>query len=733
MTAGVDLERRLADWFVDDAPGRAPDRVLLGAMERVDAVGQRRGVGRSITWRWAGLSRRQRLAITLLATIALLITAVAGAMLLVPREPAAPSLIVVRSTDPTVASPVDVLELAADGTETALVHLGLDVLPGGWAGAVSLSSDGWLGLLTQADPDPAMVIVDLRDPAAPLRHLDGTWYSPSWSPGGERLASQAGEEVVVYDLTTGTTASFAMPVDTFLQPNGSAPLWTDVGTTFVGAAGPAFGDDSAPGGTRPAPLGAIGMDGVFVPGVQPAVYSGIGPRRVRPDGTFLRCRPEEDDSCIPDDATLYAVGDTVEAVWSEADPTMRVSDHAWAADGGLWVLMETQGAGPRTVTLVRVSPDGTESVATTAQAGADDPDPNSYCQGGRFLAMAPDDSRVVIATTGDACSNGSSYLVDTATGTQQVLQGEPAGWLTEADRSAPRPAIAPIIEGPSAMVGDWAHLGDGAADPTVALEAGRSTLGITVDGAPAVSLAMGADGADQVTFRQAADALGCVAGTSATYRWATDAGGLTLTAVDEACPERGQLLGRMFEPALPDRGNGEPAVPAGIRYVVPSLGLRLTIPSGPDSYVWQRDDARVALGRDDTHWQLTRADQGVSAWCGEYTTVPIGPGVDGMIAYVESLADDGVRLDQPTETTVAGRRAVRGVLRVDTACASDRQSLISNDSGGFSVGDGASLIIIDGAPGGPAWLIDAGTGEGGGGDTPWADELTASLEFAGLD
>ena len=34
MTAGVDLERRLADWFIDEAPGRAPDRVL--------------------TWRWNG-------------------------------------------------------------------------------------------------------------------------------------------------------------------------------------------------------------------------------------------------------------------------------------------------------------------------------------------------------------------------------------------------------------------------------------------------------------------------------------------------------------------------------------------------------------------------------------------------------------------------------------------------------------------------------------------------------
>ncbi len=204
---------------------------------------------------------------------------------------------------------------------------------------------------------------------------------------------------------------------------------------------------------------------------------------------------------------------------------------------------------------------------------------------------------------------------------------------------------------------------------------------------------------------------------------------MTLTADDEACPERGRILGRSFEQALPDRGNTEPAVPAGARYVVPGLGVRLTIPSGPDSYVWQRDPTRVALGRDEAHWQLTRVDQGVSAWCGEYSTVPIGPGIDGMLAYLETLADDGVRLDEQTEGTVAGRRAVRGVLRVDAPCGSDRQSLLASDSGGFSVDDGATLVLVNGVPGERPWLIDIDPGADGA-DSTWADELTASLEFA---
>ena len=45
MTAGVDFDRRLEDWFAAQAPGQAPDRVLGAALEtgRSHAAAPRRG------------------------------------------------------------------------------------------------------------------------------------------------------------------------------------------------------------------------------------------------------------------------------------------------------------------------------------------------------------------------------------------------------------------------------------------------------------------------------------------------------------------------------------------------------------------------------------------------------------------------------------------------------------------------------------------------------------------
>jgi hypothetical protein len=41
MNAGPDVERLLSDWLMEEAPARAPDRLLLVASDRLDHTRQR--------------------------------------------------------------------------------------------------------------------------------------------------------------------------------------------------------------------------------------------------------------------------------------------------------------------------------------------------------------------------------------------------------------------------------------------------------------------------------------------------------------------------------------------------------------------------------------------------------------------------------------------------------------------------------------------------------------------
>ena len=60
MNARPTLERRLTDWLQADAPARAPERVLDGALDRVAVVGQERTI---TIWRNPDRSRTSRVAL----------------------------------------------------------------------------------------------------------------------------------------------------------------------------------------------------------------------------------------------------------------------------------------------------------------------------------------------------------------------------------------------------------------------------------------------------------------------------------------------------------------------------------------------------------------------------------------------------------------------------------------------------------------------------------------------
>jgi hypothetical protein len=70
MTASDDLERRIADHFVAEVPGRAPDRVLRRALATIDTTRQRR-VLVPAPWRFPTMHGLTRVAAVAVAVIAL--------------------------------------------------------------------------------------------------------------------------------------------------------------------------------------------------------------------------------------------------------------------------------------------------------------------------------------------------------------------------------------------------------------------------------------------------------------------------------------------------------------------------------------------------------------------------------------------------------------------------------------------------------------------------------------
>jgi len=69
MTANHDLERRIADFYANEAPGRAPDWVLEQALTTIESTPQRRVLARA-PWRIPTMNSYARVAIAAVAVIA---------------------------------------------------------------------------------------------------------------------------------------------------------------------------------------------------------------------------------------------------------------------------------------------------------------------------------------------------------------------------------------------------------------------------------------------------------------------------------------------------------------------------------------------------------------------------------------------------------------------------------------------------------------------------------------
>jgi len=250
----------------------------------------------------------------------------------------------------------------------------------------------------------------------------------------------------------------------------------------------------------------------------------------------------------------------------------------------------------------------------------------------------------------------------------------------------------------------------------------------------ALTLTVEATAPDRLRFGQTDGGPDCTSGQTGSYAWTIKDDVLSLAPLSDPCPPRRVLLTGQYERNLPYGGNFEPKVIAGTTYLVPEMGLRLTIPSASDGYEWNHSAGRVAMSSGDSdHWQLTRLGLGVSAPCAPFTQTDVRGGTAGVLAYLDRLGAAGVRLDDRRDTTVAGLPGVSGTLRLSrSTCDGGGVGPDLFDSGlntgGFSVRDGERITIFETADG-QAWVIAVYAPDAA--SASWADSLTASMEFPG--
>lgn len=185
MNAGRDVERLIATWLAEEAPGRAPDRVLATARPVIDRTTQRRRAALRDLWiPWRPRTMFDRLAVA--ATTAVL--AVGGltlgaALLTTPDSASGPC--------PATVNEADAIDTFAAGLSPAERAWGIDggapaVRPGyiaGFADQPPLNDPGTVVLL---DPSTGtrchLIRLATQHPiGVPLTSLD-------WSPSGDALA-----------------------------------------------------------------------------------------------------------------------------------------------------------------------------------------------------------------------------------------------------------------------------------------------------------------------------------------------------------------------------------------------------------------------------------------------------------------------------------------------------------------------------------------------------------------
>ena len=427
MTEALDFERQLDEWFAGEAPGRAPERILTTALERVGTTGQRGPIWTRLRTGIVRAGWRQAvvLALVVVATV-LAAVLVAGAL---RRDPPPaihdPDLVVLREGH--------IVVIAKDGMERELGVLTDE----------TLGSDVRLIISAMVSPDGHLLVNRIKDDQTAgliifdLRHLDARPMEPDvqgfrygFAPNGT-LGIVTNDGIATVDPPSGRSRSTMLPgaagnpVHRPLTPDGLL-TWAMDGRAIIAETGRLMIDTE--GKVTTPTLGRLDFDGTFTAGTVPAYDDGIRTRRIGPDGEVLRCRREADIACYFLPGELFAVtAEYAPSIWTNPDPTMRLVDFSWATDGGLWLLLETAATGPRSVSLVHVSPTLESRTIASFPAEGWDGDRGAYVASAYFEAIAPDDSRLVVAIN-EPSVRRVPYIIDPSNGRTTRIDLEIAGW-----------------------------------------------------------------------------------------------------------------------------------------------------------------------------------------------------------------------------------------------------------------------------------------------------------------
>jgi hypothetical protein len=212
MNAGPDVERLIAGWLAEEAPGRAPDRILESAGRVIDRTNQRRFgvVVRDLRVPWRPRTMMDRLAVAAMAAVLVIGTVAFGASLLLkPSGPAA-------GTCPREFSEADAIDTFAPGLSPAERAWGI---PGSAPGRVG---GGPIAAFDTSGTNAPLSVITI-DPGTGARcrlvRMSATHVfregdtTLDWSPTGEALA--IGIELFQEDPGSGE-----------IPPAGQVLIWT---------------------------------------------------------------------------------------------------------------------------------------------------------------------------------------------------------------------------------------------------------------------------------------------------------------------------------------------------------------------------------------------------------------------------------------------------------------------------------------------------------------------------